>query len=200
LRSAWPSKYPGETIQKLEPAGAPSSFEKEESTGKQKIDEHGDRYEHFVKVTYCRVPAKATILRAGGSQVVFEVSAIYKQTAGGFVFSDIGVSGSSEVAGTGQEPPSKEDAKKLIADYWVQKNPGTRVEKVAISTPELKKDASAGRWWYTTGADIYVIQQDGTKQKCSNDYTTIYKGTQGKEGVDASGPYKVYFLDDPSCQ
>jgi hypothetical protein len=49
------------------------------------------------------------------------------------------------------------------------------------------------------GADIFIVAEDGTKQKCSNDYTTFYKGEKGLEGVDASGPYKVYFLDDPSC-
>lgn len=202
IRKAWPGKYPGETIQKYEPNGEPSAYTKLESTGKETIDEYGNRWEYVKNAVYCRIPAKVTAKRSSGSLVVFDVSAIFRNVSGVYSFMGIGVGGSSELAASGQEAPSKDAIKKLIADLWVSLHPGNRVERVAISDPELKKDSAAGRWWYTTGADIYVIDENGTKQKCSNDYTTIFKGEPGKEGVNAgpSLPWKASFLDDPSCR
>lgn len=199
LRQAWPSKYPGEKILSIAAAGEPSSYEKMESTGKTMKDAKGDTYEYLVKVVYCRVPAKVTAQRANGSQAIFDVSAIYKQTGSGFAFYEVGVSGSSEVASDNQKAPSKDEIKKMVAAHWVALHPNTKVEKVALSDPELNKDSSAGRWWYYVGADIYIVDEDGEKKKCSNDYTTVYKGEQGKEGVNASGPWKINFFDDPVC-
>lgn len=200
IRKAWPAKYPGETIQKYESAGEASAYTKLETTGKETIDEYGNRWEYVKNATYCRIPARVTARRASGSMVVFDVSAIFRQVGGAYSFMNIGVGGSSEVASSGQEAPGRDAIKKLIADLWVSLHPGSKVERVAISDPELKKDSTAGRWWYTTGADIYVTDENGTKQKCSNDYTTIFKGETGKEGVNASGPWKASFLDDPACR
>jgi hypothetical protein len=198
LRAAWAKGYPNEKILKVEPNGEPSSYDKLHSTGQEKIDEYGDKWEAYARQTFCRVPAKVQVQRGAG-QAAMEVSAIFAQKGGKFVFDDIGVGESTEVAAAGQQAPSKDEIKKMISAYWLSKNPNTKVEKVAVATPELKRDSAAGRWWYSAGADIYIVDEDGEKKKCSNDYTTIYKGEKEKEGVDPSGPWKVYFLDDPSC-
>lgn len=199
LRSAWGKGYPNEKIVKIEKNGEASSYDKMKATGQTKTDARGDKWEFYAKNTYCRVPAKV-LVQQGSGQRLFEVSAIFRKSGNTFVFDDLGVGESSAVAGAGQEAPAKDDIKALIAAHWEEKHPGTKVEKVAVSAPELKKDSKAGRWWYTTGADIHIVDENGTKKKCSNDYTTIHKGEQGKEGVDAGGPWKVYFLDDPDCK
>ncbi len=200
LRTNWGKKYAGETVLKIVADGEPSTYEKMESTGKEKIGNDGNRYEYFEKVIYCRVPAKVTVKRANGTQTVFDVSAIYKVKGKSFQFDNIGVSGNSEVAGEGQEAPSKDVIKKAIADQWKAENPGHSVDKVAVTDPELKKDSSENRWWYNVGADIFITDENGIKKKCVNDYTTIYKGEPGKEGQDSSGPYKADFLEKPSCR
>lgn len=198
IKSAWPKKYPGEKILKISANGAASSYEKMESTGQERIESDAERYEYFVKVSYCRVPARVSVKRSNGSESLYEVSAIFKQGATGYQFSDIAVGDSSEVAASGQEPPTKDEIKKLIAELWISLHPDNRVEKVALSDPELKKDTGKNRWWYNVGADIYIINADGDKQKCVNDYTSIYRGSEGKEGQD-NGPYRALFLETPSC-
>jgi len=198
LRTAWAKGYPNEKLLSLDPDGEPSSYDKVKSTNQQKIDEYGDQWEAYSKQTFCRVPAKA-LAQQGQGQRKFQVSAIYLQTGSKFVFDDLGVGESESVAQSGQEAPAKDDIKKLITAYWLETHPGSKVEKVGVSTPELKTDSRGGRWWYTAGADIFVVGEGGARQKCSSDFTTLYKGTKGKEGVDASGPYKVYFLGNPSC-
>jgi hypothetical protein len=199
LRSAWAKGYPNEKILKIEQNGEPSSYEKFKATGQTKIDSKGDKWEYYTKNKFCRVPAKVTV-QQGANQRIFNVSAIYRIAGKKFVFDDLGVGESEAVAAKGQEAPAKDEIKKMIADFWLEKNPNTKVEKVAISAPELKTDSSAGRWWYYTGADIHIIDEDGSKKKCSNDYTTLFKGEKGKEGVDPSGPWKIDFLDTPSCR
>lgn len=198
LSSAWTKGYPNEKILKIEANGEPSSYDKMKSTGQTKIDAHGDKWEYYSKNTFCRVPAKVLVQQGSGKRV-FDVSAIYRKSGSKFVFDDIGVGESVPLAEAGQEAPSKDEIKKMIAGHWVELHPGTKVEKVAISAPELKKDSSAGRWWYTTGADIYIVNEEGQNQKCVNDYTTVHKGEKGQEGVDARGSWKIYFLDDPTC-
>lgn len=198
LRSAWLKGYPGEKIIKIEQNGQPSSYEKFKSTGKTKIDEHGDKWEYYTKNKFCQVPARVLVQQSSG-QRIFNVSAIFRMSGNKFIFDNMGVGDSYAVAESGQQPPTKDEIKKLIASYWLEKNPKTKVVKVAISAPELKKDSSTGRWWYTTGADIYTVDENGRNKKCSNDYTTIHKGEKGKEGVDPSGSWKVYFLDDMTC-
>ena len=199
LRAAWAKGYPKEKILKLESNGAPSSYEKMKPTGDTKIDEHGRTWEYYQKNTFCRVPAKAVVEQPSGPRN-FEISAIFRKDGSRFVFDDIGVGESTAVANAGQEAPAKEEIKKLIAAYWEQQHPGSKVENVAISAPELKKDTAKGRWWYTTGADIFITDTAGVKQKCSNDYTTLHKGEKGQEGVAAAGEWKVYFLDSPTCK
>lgn len=199
IRGAWGKKYPGEKILKVEANGEATSYDKLKATGQTKIDSRGDKWEYYTKNTFCRVPGKV-VAQQGSGKRVFEVSAIFRKAGSKFVFDDLGVGESSAVAEAGQQAPSKDEIKKLIAAHWVDLHPGSTVDKVAISDAEYKKDSSKGRWWYTTGADIYVTTEDGQKQKCVNDYTTVYKGEQGAEGVDASGPWKVYFLDTPSCR
>lgn len=200
LRNIWPKSYPGEKIESIAANGAASNYTKAEASGKDFIDEYGNRWEWVEKVKYCRVPGKVTVTRADGSRVLFNVSAIFRQDGKKFKFATIGVGSSEEVAGAGQEAPSKDEVKKLISALWLSQHPDHKVEKVAISAPEIKKDSSAGRWWYTTGADIHIINESGEKQKCSNDYTTVYKGEKGQEGKNPAGPWQVYFLDDPSCR
>jgi hypothetical protein len=198
LRSAWAKGYPNEKIIKIEQNGEPTSYDKLKATGKTKIDEHGEKWEYYKKNTYCQVPAKVLVQQGSGKRV-FNVSAIFRKAGSTFVFDDMGVGESYAMAEQGQEPPTKDEIKKLITDLWLEKNPGSKVTKVAISNPELKKDSSKGRWWYNTGADIYTVDASGNSKKCSNDYTTVYKGEKGMEGVSPAGPWKVYFLDDPSC-
>jgi|GEM_PF-1316803 len=198
LRSAWAKGYPNEKIIKIEQNGEPDVYDKMKSTGKTKIDSHGDKWEYYSKNTFCRIPAKATVQQVGGLRI-FNVSAIFRKSGKGFVFDDMGVGESEAVAKTGQGAPSKDEAKKLIADYWLEKHPETKVTKVAISAPEFKNDSRSGRWWYYTGADIYVTDENGNNRKCSNDYTSLYKGEKGAEGKDSSGPWKVDFLDNPVC-
>jgi hypothetical protein len=198
LRAAWAKGYPNEKLVSVTANGEASAYDKLKSTGQEKIDEYGDKWEAYSKQKFCRVPATA-VAQQGAGQRKFSVSAIYVVKGGKFSFDDIGVGESQAIAAAGQEAPSKDDMKKMIAAYYVEKNPNVKVEKVALSAAELKADSSKGRWWYSVGADIFIVAEDGTKQKCSNDYTTFYKGEKGLEGVDATGPYKVYFLDDPSC-
>ena len=199
LRIAWAKGYPNEKILKLEQNGEPDVYDKMKATGQTKIDAHGDKWEYYTKNSFCRIPAKATVQQSGG-QRVFNVSAIFRKAGKGFVFDDMGVGESEAVAQAGQGAPTKDEAKKLIADYWLSKHPETKVTKVAISAPEYKNDSSSGRWWYYTGADIYITDENGSSQKCSNDYTSIYKGEKGAEGKNSSGPWRVDFLDDPSCR
>ncbi len=199
LRGAWAKGYPNEKILKIEQSGEPSSYEKFKSTGQTKIDSKGDKWEYYTKNKFCRVPARVTV-QQGANQRIFNVSAIYRVAGKKFFFDDLGVGESEAVAAKGQEAPAKDEIKRMITELWLQKNPNTKVEKVAISAPELKTDSSAGRWWYYTGADIHIIDEDGSKKKCSNDYTSLYKGEKGKEGVDASGPWQIDFFDTPSCR
>ncbi|QOX80219.1 hypothetical protein FY034_15175 [Trichlorobacter lovleyi] len=199
LRKAWAKGYPTEKILSIVQDGEPSSYDKLKSTGQTKIDAHGDKWEFYAKNSYCRVPAKVTVRQSSG-QRVFSVSAIYRKSGKGFVFDDMGVGQSSAVAPSAQQAPSKDEFKKMIAAYWLELHPETKVETVKATDAEYKNDSSTGRWWYNIGADIYIVSENGARQKCSNDYTTLYKGEKGKEGVDASGPWKVYFLDDPSCR
>lgn len=199
LRSAWAKGYPNEKIVTLEQNGAPDEYTKPKATGQTTIDEHGRTWEYYTKNKFCRVPAKA-LVQQGAGQKNFSVSAIFrKDGASSFVFEDIGVGDSTDVAQASQSAPSKDHVKELIAAYWVSQNPGTKVDTVKCSDPELKTQNSKGRWWYTTGADIYVVDENGAKEKCSNDMTTIYKGEKGKEGIDPRGDFKVYFLDKPVC-
>jgi hypothetical protein len=199
LKANWGKKYPGEKIQSVTANGAASSYEKMESTGKEKIDSNGDRYEYLEKVIYCRVPAKVAVTRANGTKTVFSVSAIYKVKGKTYQFDNIGVSGNEEVAAEGQEAPSKDIIKKAIADEWIAKHPDHKVEKVAVTDPELKKVPSENRWWYNVGADIFIINEEGVKQKCVNDYTSIYKGELGSEGQNTASPYKADFFENPTC-
>jgi len=199
LRSAWAKGYPNEKIITIEQNGEASTYDKMKATGQTKIDAHGDKWEYYAKNTFCRVPAKVLVQQGGGKRI-FNVSAIFRKAGSKFVFDDMGVGESEAVAGAGQEAPAKDDIKQLISAHWVELHPGTKVQKVAISAPELKRDSKAGRWWYTTGADIHIVDEDGQAKKCVNDYTTVYKGEKSREGVDASGPWKVYFLDDPTCR
>lgn len=196
LRDAWARGYPNERIVTLEANGKPDAYEKAKATGETKIDEYGNTAEYYTKNTFCRVPAKA-LVQIGTAQKIYSLSAIFRRDGAGFVFEDIAVGGSTDVVAAGRPTLSKDHAKELIAALWVSQNPGTTVDEVRCSDPEYKSQASKGRWWYATGADIYITDASGAKKRYANDMTNIYKGEKGKEGVDPSGEWKVFFLDKP---
>ena len=196
LRSAWAKGYPNEKILKLTQNGEPSAYDKLKSTNQEKIDAYGDKWEAYARQKFCRVPATALVNQDGG-QRQFDVSAIFVVNGNKYTFDDIGVGASSAVAQAGQEAPGKDEIKKMLTAFWLQAHPGTKVERIATGKAELNQ--SEKRWWYYVGADIYIVNEEGQKQKCSSDYGTIYKGEKGQEGVNPSGPWKAGFLVDPSC-
>jgi len=196
LRNAWARGYPNEKIVTLEANGQPDAYEKDKATGETKIDEYGTMIALYIKVTYYRIPAKA-LVQIGAAQKVYSLAAIFRSEGEDIVFDDIAVGGSTDVAQAGQEAPSKDLAKQLIAAHFESLNPGYKVQEVKCSDPERKSQASKGRWWYATGADIYVVDPSGAKKRYSNDMTNIYKGEKGQEGVNPSGDWKVNFVDKP---
>lgn len=196
LRTAWARGYPKETLVSLEAHGEPDAYEKDKLTGETKIDEYGVIRALYIKVTYFRIPAKA-LVQVGAMQKIYSLAAIFRSEQGGVVFDDIAVGGSTEVAQAGQEAPSKELARQLIAAHFESLNPGLQVQEVKCSDPERKSQASKGRWWYATGADIYTADASGAKKRYSNDMTNLYKGDKGQEGVNPSGDWKVHFVDKP---
>jgi hypothetical protein len=184
LRGDWAKKYSNEKILKAEQNGSARNYEKIESG---------------VKVSYCDIPAKVTAQQSGGKRV-FNVTAIFRKTGGLFRYTGMSVGESEAAAEKGQEAPTKDQIKKLVADLYAKQNPGAKVTKVLLSDPELKKDSSAGRWWYNVGADVYIVDATGKSKKCTNDYTSVYRGEKGQEGVNASGPWQVEFIDDFVCK
>jgi hypothetical protein len=184
LHSTWAKNYPKEKIIKIEKVGSPRDYEKVEN-GK--------------KVAYCDYPAKVLAQQTSGKRV-FNVTAIFRKTGGSFAYNGMSIGESTALAEKGQESPTKDEIKKLVSALYAKNNPGVKVTKVSLSDPELKKDSAKGRWWYNVGADVYITDKLGKSKKCVNDYTTVYKGVKGSEGVNASGPWQVYFLDDFVCK
>jgi len=197
LREAWERGYPNEKIIKLEQAGPPDTFEKEIPTGETKIDEYGEHHAYIAKSKFVRIPAKA-LVQQGAGQKIFSLAAVFQEQDGDeFVFEDMLVGGSQEVVQAGQETPTKDQAKQLIAALWESMNPGVKVTEVKCADLERKSQSSKGRWWYATGADLSVTEADGSKKVYSNDMTNIFKGVKGAEGVDPSGDWKCAFIDKP---
>jgi hypothetical protein len=180
IRGDWAKKYSQEKLLKIEQNGSARNY---------------DKIESGVKVFYYDIPAKVTAQQSSGKRV-FEVTAIFRNSGGKFVYTGMSVGESQAAAEKGQEAPTKDQIKKLVADLYAQQNPGVKVTKVLLSDPELKKDSSAGRWWYNVGADVYIVDASGKSKKLTNDYTSVYKGQKGQEGVDASGSWQVEFEDN----
>ena len=49
LRAAWAKGYPKEKLVSVTPNGEPSAYDKLRSTGQEKIDEYGDKWEAYAK-------------------------------------------------------------------------------------------------------------------------------------------------------
>jgi hypothetical protein len=174
IKATWAKQYANEKLISVEQNGEAKSYNK---------------VENDVKVYYIDFPAKVTAEQKSG-KVIFNVTAIFKKSGNNYNYTGMSVGESTAMANKGQEAPSKDEIKKLVAEYFVKKNPGKKVAKVLISPPEMGK--SDKRWWYKFGADVELDD----KTTYTNDDVYIFRGQKGSEGLDPSASWNVDAIGD----
>ncbi len=185
----WSKTYPREKIARVEKGGASSLYEKLVTTGRKVRGKDGAMHEVIAKTRFCGQPVKVTAVQ-GGKRVLFNITAIYRQSGGAFIYDTISVGESSREAGAGKEPPSNEEARKMIIEAYLKKA-GNVTKVTSINLSKLKFGSADDRWWYDFDLDVDGIRDDGEKCRSKRCSGSIFRGVMNEQGKDPNAPWAV---------